>query len=92
MKVRFSFFAQVRQAAGAENEELLLADGTDLAAALTEVSARHGPGFRSLVLDQFGVVKPGMLVLVNGVPAQRGGTRILADGDEVTLLSAVSGG
>ena len=82
MQVTFSYFAQVRQAAGVETEKL----------ALAESGKRHGEAFRTLVLDEFGVVRPSMLVLVNGVPAQRGGQRPLADGDEVTLLSAVAGG
>jgi MoaD family protein len=92
MQVTFNYFAQVRQAAGVETEKLALAVGTDLAAALAELGKRHGETFRALVLDEFGVVRPSMLVLVNGVPAQRGGQRPLADGDEVTLLSAVAGG
>lgn len=92
MKISFSYFAQVRQAAGAETEQLDIAAGSDLAAALALAAEKHGDAFRKLVLDDFGVVRPSMLVLVNGVPAQRGGTRQLADGDEVTLLSAVSGG
>jgi len=92
MKVTFRFHAQVRQATGVESEEVVLADGTDMATALAGAARRHGPDFRKLVLDEFGVVRPSMLVLVNGVPAPRGGQRVLADGDEITLLSAVSGG
>jgi molybdopterin converting factor small subunit len=92
MKITFKFYAQVRQAAGAEGEQVVLADGADLAMALEDAAVRHGPDFRKLVLDDFGVVRPSMLVLVNGVPAPRGGQRKLAEGDEITLLSAVSGG
>jgi len=92
VKVKFSYFAQVRQAAGAESEEVMLADGADLAAALAEVSARHGPAFRTLVLDDAGAIRPNLMVLVNGAPAAKAGGRGLADGDEVTVLSAVSGG
>ncbi|HOX08325.1 MAG TPA: MoaD/ThiS family protein [Planctomycetota bacterium] len=92
MNIAFKYFAQVRQAAGAESEQIELPDGANLADALAGAAARHGPDFRKLVLDEFGVVRPSMLVLVNGVPAARGGLRKLAEGDEVTLLSAVSGG
>jgi len=92
MKVTFKYFAQVRQATGTESEQLVLDDGADMAAALSAAAGRHGEAFKKLVLDEFGVVRPSMLVLVNGVPAPRGGQRKLADGDEVTLLSAVSGG
>jgi molybdopterin converting factor small subunit len=92
MKITFKYFAQVRQATGAESEQMVLADGADMATALETAAGRHGAAFRKLVLDEFGVVRPSMLVLVNGVPAPRGGQRKLAEGDEITLLSAVSGG
>ncbi len=92
MKVTFKFYAQVRQAAGAESEQVVMDDGADLATALEFAAGRHGEAFRKLVLDEFGVVRPSMLVMVNGVPAPRGGQRQLRDGDEITLRSAVSGG
>jgi molybdopterin converting factor small subunit len=92
VKITFKYYAQVRQAAGVESEQDVLAEGADMAAALEAAARRHGPAFRKLVLDEFGVVRPSMLVMVNGVPAPRGGQRQLRDGDEITLLSAVSGG
>jgi molybdopterin converting factor small subunit len=91
MRVTFKFHAQVRQAAGAESEQVVMADGADMAAALEDASRRHGADFRKLVLDEFGVVRPDVLMLINGVPAPRGGQRKLAEGDEITLLSAASG-
>lgn len=92
MRVRISYFAQVRQAAGVESEKLELPAGADLAAVLAAAAARHGEAFRGLVLDESGAARPSLLVLVNGVPAARAGGAALADGAEVALLSAVAGG
>ncbi len=92
MKISFEYFAQVRKAAGAEREELELAGGTELEAALDSAAGKHGADFRSLVLDDSGSLRPSMIVLVNGQPAPRNEPQKLADGDSISLLSAVAGG
>lgn len=92
ISVTLAYHAQVRAAAGVESEKLPLPAAADLPAAVRAAAAVHGDDFRKLVLDEAGNVRPSLLVLVNGVPASHGGGRPLADGDEVSLLSAVSGG
>jgi molybdopterin converting factor small subunit len=92
MKITFTYFAQVRAAAGVETEPVELAGTPRLAEALAGLAERHGPDFRALVLDDAGAVRPSLLVLVNGQPAGGDGGRTLADGDAVSLLSAVAGG
>ncbi len=92
MQVTINYFAQVRQAAGVESERLSLDDGVDIQTALAELSERHGDDFRSLVLDQAGAVRPGLLTLVNGQSVPSRQQHPLADGDEISLISAVAGG
>lgn len=92
MKITFAYFAQVRAAAGVESETVERPGVTRLAEALAVLAERHGAEFRALVLDDAGTVRPSLLVLVNGQPAGRDASRTLADGDTVSLLSAVSGG
>jgi molybdopterin converting factor small subunit len=92
MQVTLNYFAQMRAAAGAETETAELPAGTDLAAAVRDAARRHGNEFRALALDADGRLRPSLLVLVNGVPAARDAARPLADGDAVTLMSAVAGG
>ena len=92
ISVTLSYHAQVRAAAGVESEKVELPAAADLPAAVRAAAALHKDDFRKLVLDEAGDVRPSLLVLVNGVPAPHSGTKALADGDEVGLLSAVSGG
>lgn len=92
MHVTFNFFAQVRQAAGVASERVPLDDGADTGAALSELAGRLGDDFRVVVLDESGIVRPSLLMLVNGELVRRGEPRRLADGDEVSLISAVAGG
>ena len=92
MLVTFKYFAQVRQAAGVESDQLALGDQADLRAALSELARRHGDRFRALVLDEGGAVRAGLLMLVNGQLVPRGEQRRLAEGDQVSLISALAGG
>jgi molybdopterin converting factor small subunit len=93
VQVTINYFAQVRQAAGGvESERLSLDDGVDIQTALSELAGRHGDAFRALVLDQAGAVRPGLLTLVNGQSVPNQQRHPLADGDELSLISAVAGG
>jgi molybdopterin converting factor small subunit len=92
MKIFLEYFAQVRRAAGLAKEHLELPEESGLGAALGAAAVRHGPEFRSLVLEESGAIRPSIIVLVNGTPAGRGGQGRLAAGDTVALLSAVAGG
>jgi len=87
-----NYFAQVRQAAGVESERASFDEGVDIRTALSELSERHGDDFRALVLDQAGAVRPGLLTLVNGQSVPNRQQHRLADGDEISLISAVAGG
>ena len=92
MQVTIKYFAQVRQAAGVESERLSLGDGVDVQTALAELAGRHGDDFRAMVLDQAGAVRPGLLTVVNGQSVPSPQQYPLADGDEISLISAVAGG
>lgn len=92
MRVVMMYFAQVRQAAGLESETVEVASGARVTETLTAATALHGEGFRALVLDEQGCIRPSLLVLVNGVPVSREARTPLRDGDTISLLSAVAGG
>jgi len=92
MKIKLIYYAQVRRAAAMESETVTAADGIGLAEAVRQAAERHGEAFRTLVLDDAGSIRPVVLVLLNGVPATRGESRALRDGDEISMLSAVAGG
>lgn len=92
MNVSFLYFAQVRAAAGAESESIAVSDDTPLRGAVEAVVAKHGDDFRNLVFGKTGEIQASLLVLVNGIPADRSGDAVLKEGDQVSLLSAVAGG
>jgi MoaD family protein len=86
------YFAQVREAAGVEAEELAMAEGSTLISLLRHAATLHGEAFRSLVLTAEGQVRPSLIVLRNGVPTRQSPEGRLSAGDEVSIFSPVSGG
>jgi len=66
------------------------ADGATVDTALADLDRRF-PGFRFRVVDEQGRLRPHVRVFVNG-DLTRDLAAPLADGDEVTLMQALSGG
>lgn len=88
MKVTFSYFAQIRQAAGTESETVEVPDCTTALAVLQTVD--HGGEFHSLLFDESGALRSVILLIVNeGVTAS---DTVLEDGDHVQVFSPVAGG
>ena len=92
MQVMINYFAQIRQATGVKSEQLSLDEGANIQTVLAELARRHGGDFAALALDQAGAVRPGLLTVVNGQSVPDPQKHPLADGDEISLISAVAGG
>jgi MoaD family protein len=92
MRIQMQYFAQVRQAAGRDEESLGLPDATHIRGLLAFLADRHGAAFRALVLDAAGDSRPGIIVLLNAQPVPRGELQPLSDGDRVAIFSPVAGG
>jgi molybdopterin converting factor small subunit len=66
------------------------ADGATVDALLADLDRRY-PGFRFRVVDEQGRLRPHVRVFVNG-DLTRDLAAPVTDGDEVTLMQALSGG
>lgn len=84
----------LRHHTGVEQEVLALPEGTLLRAALEEMAARHGPGLRQMLFAGEGAISPHLVVFANQRLLPRDGREavVLADGDELLLFPAISGG
>ncbi len=92
MNVTFRYFAQIREAAGVESEQIQIPEGRDVTLALKQAAMAHGDAFGALVLSDDGEVRPSLVLLVNSIPVPRGTPRELHDGDEIRVFSPVAGG
>ena len=92
MRIRFNYFAQIRQAAGVDSLLLDLDEGTTLSHALAKAADQHGEAFRSLILAAPNQVRPSIILLLNDTAVRDDLTRKLKAGDSLSLLSPLSGG
>ena len=88
MKIRFSYFAQIRQKAGTESETVEVADGATALEAVKLIE--HGVEFAGLLFNESGALRPVILFVINDVPAAP--DQVLNDGDQVQVFSPVAGG
>ena len=92
MQVRIKYFGQLREMAGAEEEQLEPSDGDDLKTALLEKAKTHGDDFRRVIFNRDGNLRPSVMILVNENPIDKSQPHALEDGDEITVLPAIAGG
>jgi MoaD family protein len=91
--VTVHYYNMLRRLTGLPREQVELPEGVDVAAALRSLVARYGPAFAELLFSPSGELASHLVVFVNGQLAAPGAASpYLADGDEVKLLPAISGG
>ena len=95
MKVRVQYFGYIKNLVNKKEEQYELGEDASLSDLLNKLAGIHGPAFRKDVYEPgLNDVKTGFSVTVNGVfIGQLGGLDTkLGDGDNVILMSLMSGG
>ena len=93
MKVTVQFTTQLKAAIGKADDTIELDDDATVRSLITELDQRYSQAFRQFAMDAKGNFLPSVFVCIND--AQCTGTvydQILSDGDQVALVSAISGG
>jgi molybdopterin converting factor small subunit len=91
MKVTVGFSGLARAAAGRPSEEIELDSTADVRQLLAEIARRHGQPMQSLV-DPGPLGVPAVLVFVGGAQVAWQTPSRLKNGDDVMILSPISGG
>ncbi len=91
MKITVQFFGQLREFTGVESATDECADGTTVADHLKALAERYDERFAGAILDGE-ALRPSVMVLVNDVGILKNEPHALADGDTITLLTAIAGG
>ena len=95
MKVKVEYLGFIRNMLSKRTEELELCEGTSLQQLLSKLSERYGAEFKKQVYESGQKdVKYGFVVTVNGVLMDQlhGVETLLKNGDNVILMSLMSGG
>ena len=91
--VTVRYYNLLRRHTGVACERLELPPGTEVAVAVRRLADRHGPAFAEMILSPPGGLASHLVVFVNQQLVFPGGpTLTLADGDELKLFPAISGG
>jgi MoaD family protein len=90
--IRVRYFNMLRRAAGVEQESFTLHADT-LLAALEQIGERHGPRLRAMLFSADGEISPHLVIFCNQrLVGHDQLDRALAEGDELMLFPAISGG
>lgn len=92
MTVRIHYMTQVRAVLGLAGEEVELAEPSPAASVLNALAECHGDRFREIVLDAEGRLRPSVLVCLGDEQLDASLQTLVKPGDELTILSAISGG
>jgi len=95
LKVRVQYFGYIKNLVNKREEQFELGENASLSDLLNKMAGVHGKAFRKDVYEPgLKDVKTGFCITVNGVlMGQLGGVDTkLADGDNVILMSLMSGG
>ena len=91
MNVTVHFYGQLRQFTGVESVSDDCPDGTTVTEHLKALAERYDDRFAGAIFDG-DALRPSVMVLVNDAAIQKAEPRPLADGDTITLLTAIAGG
>ena len=92
MKVNVHYTTQIKAAIDLAIEEVSLAEGATLADLVDQLIRQHGQPLRQLLLTEQDTLLPSIMLCVGDEQVDFGRLEPLCDGDQITLLSAISGG
>ena len=92
MKIRLLYTAQLKAALGTSEEWIELPSGSTLSDCLEALLARHGEVLRTMLFDQDQNRWSSILPCIGNEQVPIDHPVPLNEGDEITLLSAISGG
>ncbi len=92
MQVTFKYMAQLKQAAGVEEETIETEATASLVSLANRLADRHDDSFRRIVLDASGKLQPSILFFVGDQQVQAQEPYEFRDGDVITVMSPMAGG
>ena len=92
MQIHVLYTAQLKDAAGTAGQLIDLPDESTVRCCLTEIGQMHGERIRAMLFGSDGELLPSILLCLGNEQISIDHPAPLSDGDELILLSAISGG
>lgn len=92
MQVSVSYATQIRRVTGTSSELLEVALSATLQDVIEVACERHGDKLRTALLDSEGQIQYSIMVCLNDQQVTDASKQRVSQGDEVLVVSAISGG
>lgn len=92
MNIRVTLSGQLKRAAGFSEQRLILAQGADDTTAIRRLAESGPEPLRRILLTESDSVQPTLLRFVNDQMVPTGQCVVLQDGDELAVMTPISGG
>ncbi len=90
MHITVHYLTQIRRAAGCASETLDVPTDCTLEVFLHQLTERHDPAFRALLVDDANVIRRSLLFFVGDDHVEL--SRALRDGEAISILAPMAGG
>lgn len=91
-EIKLRFTAQLKDVAGVGTDMLIINEQTGLKDVLLQIAGQYGKEFTSILFDEDNNYRNSNLIVVNQTQVNFDDDIILNQGDEITLMSPISGG
>ena len=92
MQLTIRYETLLKRAAGVARQTLEVDETDDVRKVVTQLASQASDKVKSMLVDASGSVQPSLLIFVNDRQVAASESCSVSDGDEVTLMSPISGG
>ena len=92
MSITIEYMAQVKTAAGVSRDSISATTIHTVSQLLHHCAEMHGEALRKILFDDNGKIRPSLLISVNGKQIFPNDSSKVDDGDDVLVISPMSGG
>ncbi len=92
MEITLKYMGQLRHLADKDSDQIECSQGASLTDLMTAASKKYDQRFVDIVLDATGAIRRSLIIIIDGVSADKDAPPNLSDGDTITLLTAIAGG
>ena len=92
MQLKIRYETLLKRAAGVARQSIDVAETQDVRDIVGELASQANNKVRSMLVDAAGNMQPSLLIFANDCQVNASDSCPLSDGDEITLMSPISGG
>ena len=92
MNIKLKFTAQIKDAVGQGIDAITIGDNEKIQDVLDKLVDKYGNPFKAILFDKNNKYRNSNLIAINQFQVDYDENHALNDGDEITLMSPISGG